>query len=164
MRARALYTGLRVRNLERSVRFYRALGFRTTLRLRTRLGEAVQLEHRPGRFTIELNRFRPGSRGYEPYRRGSELDHLGFWVDDVDRWVRKLCRAGGRVRWPAANCRVIVPPRPWSDGRAAMVADPDGVWIELMGPPKPGAASCSPPPGLGWGRPRAGTRKARESR
>lgn len=131
---RPLYTGLRVRNLEHSLRFYRALGFRPTIRLRTSVGVFVQLEHLRGRFTIELNRFRRGSRVYEPYRRGSELDHFGFWVDDVDAWVRKLCRSGGTVQWPPANTSIVIPPRPWRKGRAAMVADPDGIWIELMGP------------------------------
>jgi catechol 2,3-dioxygenase-like lactoylglutathione lyase family enzyme len=131
---RPLYTGLRVRDLDRSVRFYRALGFRPTLRLRTRIGEAVQLEHPRNRFTIELNRFRRGSFVYEPYRRGSEMDHFGFWVDDVDSWVRRLCRAGGKVKWKAEDTAIVIPPRPWFEGRAAMVTDPDGIWIELMGP------------------------------
>jgi catechol 2,3-dioxygenase-like lactoylglutathione lyase family enzyme len=131
---RPLYTGLRVRNLERSLRFYRSLGFRQTLRMRTSIGQAAQLEHPRGRFTIELNQFRPGTKGYEPYRKGSEMDHFGFWVDDVDVWVRKLCRVGGKVKWAAEDCPIVIPPRPWFNGRAAMVADPDGIWIELMGP------------------------------
>jgi catechol 2,3-dioxygenase-like lactoylglutathione lyase family enzyme len=133
---RPLYTGLRVRNLARSIRFYRKLGFRQTLRLRTAIGVCVQLEHPRGSFTIELNQFRPGTEVYEPYRKGCELDHFGFWVDDVDAWVRKLCRAGGKVKWPAENGPIVIPPRPWFEGRAAMVADPDGIWVELMGPRK----------------------------
>ena len=83
-RTRPLYTGLRVRKLDRSIRFYRSLGFRQTIRGRTSLGEFAQLEHPVRRFTIELNRFKPGSWQYESYRKGSELDHFGFWVDDVD--------------------------------------------------------------------------------
>ena len=133
--ARPLYTGLRVRHLERSVRFYRALGFRTTLRMKSALGEAVQLAHPTNGVTIELNQFRRGTPVWERYRSGSEMDHFGVWVDDVDAWVRRLVRAGGRVKWRPENCEVILPPRPWFDGRAAMVADPDGVWVELMGPP-----------------------------
>jgi catechol 2,3-dioxygenase-like lactoylglutathione lyase family enzyme len=87
MRARPLYTGLRVRDLARSIRFYKALGFLQTIRLRTSIGVFAQLEHPRGRFTIELNQFRPGTRAYEPYRKGSEMDHFGFRVDDVDAWV-----------------------------------------------------------------------------
>lgn len=131
---RPLYTGLRVRNLDRSLRFYRSLGFRQTVRTRTPLGEFAQLEHPNGRFTIELNQFRRGGPFYEPYRAGSEIDHFGFWVDDVDAWVLRLRRAGGRVRIRPFDGRIVIPPRPWFDGRGAFVADPDGVWIELMGP------------------------------
>lgn len=133
-RVRPLYTGLRVRHLDRSTRFYRALGFRQTLRLKTKLGRAVQLEHPANRFTIELNEFRRGGPVWEKYRRGSEMDHFGFWVSDVDSTVRKLCQVGGKVKWAPANCSIVIPPHPWRRGRAAMVTDPDGIWIELMGP------------------------------
>jgi len=133
--ARPLYTGLRVQNLDRSIRFYKVLGFHETLRGQTALGEFAQLEHPRNLFTLELNRFRHGSRAWEPYRHGSEMDHFGFWVDNVDRWVQRLVRAGGRVKWPAENCEIVIPPRRPFPGRGAMVADPDGIWIELMGPP-----------------------------
>ncbi len=138
VQVRPLYTGLRIRNLDRSIRFYRAFGFQQTIRLRTELGEFAQLEHPTGRFTIELNRLRRGNRVYEPYRKGSEMDHFGFWVDDVDRWVRRLVRAGGKVKWAPYDTQVIIPPEPWFNARAAMVTDPDGIWIELMGPARAG--------------------------
>jgi catechol 2,3-dioxygenase-like lactoylglutathione lyase family enzyme len=136
---RPFYTGLRVRNLERSLRFYRSLGFRQAMRLRTSIGVAVQSAHPRGRFTIELNQFRPGTKVYEPYRKGSEMDHFGFWVADVDAWVRKLCRVGGKVMWAAQDGPIVIPPRPWFNGRAAMVTDPDGIWIELMRPSSAGS-------------------------
>ena len=134
--ARPLYVGLRVRSLDRSVRFYRTLGFRPTIRRRTALGEFAQLEHPVHRFTLELNHLRPGSRFYEPYAKGSEMDHVGFWVDDVDAWARRLCRAGGKVCLPPFDTGIVIPPRPTFGGRASYVADPDGIWIELMGPRK----------------------------
>jgi catechol 2,3-dioxygenase-like lactoylglutathione lyase family enzyme len=132
-----LYTGLRVRNLDRSLRFYKALGFRQTMRMRTVLGECVQLEHPGSGFTIELNYFPRGSRVYEPLRRGTELDHFGFQVGDVDACVTKLCRAGGKVKSSPHDCEIIIHEKgaahdSWEDGRAAYVADPDGIWIELL--------------------------------
>jgi lactoylglutathione lyase len=133
---RPVYTGLRVRNLERSLRFYKALGFRQTIRAKTSIGEFAQLEHPKGRFTIELNRFRRGTSVWERYRKGSEMDHFGFWVDDVDSWVRKLLDAGGKVKVQPYDTGIVIPPRPFFKGRAAYVADPDGIWIELMGPAK----------------------------
>ena len=132
--ARPLYTGLRVRNLDRSIRFYRGLGFRQTVREKTSIGEFAQLEHPKGRFTIELNRFRPGTSVWEKYRKGSEMDHFGFWVDDVDEWTRTLVRAGGEVKLAPFDTGIVIPPRPMFQGRAAYVADPDGIWNELMGP------------------------------
>ena len=133
-RIRPLYTGLRVRNLKRSIRFYKALGFRRMIRERTSLGEFAQLEHPTNGFTIELNRFRKGASAWEPYCKGSEMDHFGFWVDDVDAWVRRLLRAGGKIRLGPFDGEIVIPPRPVFQGRAAYVADPDGIWIELMGP------------------------------
>ena len=131
---RPLYTGLRVRNLNRSMRFYRALKFSQTLRMKTSLGEVAQLEHPKSGFTIELNYFPRGSRVYEPLRKGTELDHFGFEVDDVDAWVNKLCRAGGKVKMKPFNAKIIIHGKPTFDGRAAFVADPDDIWIELLGP------------------------------
>ena len=137
--ARPLYVGIRVRNLDRSIRFYKALGLRPTLRRRTSLGEFVLLEHPFRRFTIELNQYRPGSSNHKPYRSGAEMDHFGFWVDDVDRWVARLIKAGGREKWTPYDAIWPVPPG-WPipaqrrfKGQGAYVLDPDGIYIELMG-------------------------------
>jgi catechol 2,3-dioxygenase-like lactoylglutathione lyase family enzyme len=107
--------------------------------MRTALGESAQLEHERSGFTIELNHFPRGSRAYEPIRRGTELDHFGFEVGDVDRFVTRLRRVGGKVKIRPYNCKIMIHERGathdrWEDGRAAYVSDPDGIWIELMGP------------------------------
>ncbi|MDV3243905.1 MAG: VOC family protein [Nitrososphaerales archaeon] len=120
--------------MNRSVRFYKTLGLRQTLRGKSALGEYAQLEHRNSGFTIELNYFPKGSRVYEPLKRGTELDHFGFEVDDVDTWVDKLCQVGGKVKWKPFDCQVVIYRRGTFKGRAAYVADPDGIWIELLGP------------------------------
>jgi catechol 2,3-dioxygenase-like lactoylglutathione lyase family enzyme len=109
--------------------------------MRTALGECAQLEHPRSSFTIELNYFPRGSRAYEPIRRGTELDHFGFEVGDVDACVKSLCRVGGKVKIRPYNSKIIIHERgathdSWEDGRAAYVSDPDGIWIELMGPPR----------------------------
>lgn len=130
---RPLYTGLRVQNLNRSIRFYKRLGFQQTIRMKTALGEAAQLQHSSSGFTIELNYFPKGSKAYEPLRRGTELDHLGFEVDDVDAWTSRLRRAGGKVRVEPYNSQIVIHGEGTFDGRAAYVADPDGIWIELLG-------------------------------
>ncbi len=63
------------------------------------------------------------------------MDHFGFWVDNVDAWVLRLRLAGGKLKVRPFDSAIVIPPRPWFRGRAAYVADPDGIWIELMGPP-----------------------------
>ncbi len=122
-RVRPLYTGLRVRNLNRSVKFYKALGFRQILRVKTSLGEAAQLEFPRRGFIIELNYFPRGSKVFQAYRRGSELDHFGFEVDDVDAWVTRLRRVGGKVKIRPFDSEIVIPPRTF-DGRGRMSLTP----------------------------------------
>ncbi len=76
---------------------------------------------------LELNYYPPRTRFYEKYRPGTEMDHFGFWVADVDRTYSRLISKGARKAAP-----------PFSDNgeRLAYVKDPDGVWIELFGPDK----------------------------
>ena len=74
---------------------------------------------------LELNWYPTRSKFYEKYRNGSELDHIGFIVDDAVRWFNLLVKRGAK---PAAD--------PFGDANEtlAYVKDPDGIWIELIGP------------------------------
>lgn len=74
---------------------------------------------------LELNWYPKGSRFYEVYRKGSELDHIGFIVDDAVRWFNLLVKRGAKR---AAE--------PFGDESEtlAYVKDPDGIWVELIGP------------------------------
>ena len=80
---------------------------------------------------LELNWYPAGSEFYERYQSGTELDHIGFIVDDAVKWYNLLRKRGYRS---AA--------RPFGDASEtlAYVKDPDGVWIELIGP---GIPPCS---------------------
>ena len=73
---------------------------------------------------LELNYYPPESKFYELFKGGSELDHLAFWVRNVDRKYRELLKKGARNAV-----------KPFSEGkyRFAFVKDPDGIWIELIG-------------------------------
>jgi len=123
---RFAYTGIRVRDLERSLRFYKKImGMRETLRGKMKAGGIfVQLRSRRSRQLLELNYYPPKAKYYERYDSGSELDHLAFWTIDVDRRFKELIAKGAKVAV-----------RPFSeDGyRLAFVKDPDGIWIELIG-------------------------------
>lgn len=128
VRVEFVYSGIRVRNVARSLRFYRKLGFRLFRRGRMAHGGIwVQLVFPGAKQRFELNYYPPGSRFYEPHRKGTEFDHLGFRVSDVEAWERQLRRKGfsivGRVREPEENL--------------VYIRDPDGNWVEFFGPPVP---------------------------
>lgn len=125
---RFLYSGIRVRNLTRSLAFYRALGFRILARGRMDHGGLwVHLVFPGSRHRLELNFYPKGNRFYEPFRSGTEFDHFGFFTPDVEGWYRRALRAGGR---PVAD---------FVDGtsRLVYVNDPDGVCVEAFGPAHP---------------------------
>jgi catechol 2,3-dioxygenase-like lactoylglutathione lyase family enzyme len=120
-----VYSGLRVRNLARSLRFYRKLGFRV-YRSGTmgHGGKWVQLLFPGAQERLELNFYPRSNRYYEPLRKGTEFDHFGFRVSDVEAWEAELHRRRlpivARIREPHEN---IVYTR-----------DPDRNWLEFFGP------------------------------
>jgi catechol 2,3-dioxygenase-like lactoylglutathione lyase family enzyme len=121
-----IYAGLRVRNLARSLRFYRRLGFRVARRGRMGHGGLwVHLAFPGAGQRVELNYYPRSNRFYEPIRKGTEFDHLGFRVSDVEGWEAELRRRKmpivARIRERYEN---IVYTR-----------DPDGNWLEYFGPP-----------------------------
>ncbi len=114
------YTGIRVRDLERSRRFYsEGLGLVPTKSGRMAAGGVWQELRDPETGAIlELN-FYPDQ---PPFREGDELDHLGFAVADLNGTIEKLVRLGAKLRIPA-----------FREGkeRLSFLSDPDGIWIEL---------------------------------
>lgn len=120
------YCGIEVRNLRRSIGFYRTLGLKVSHRgTMVHGGKWVHLINPASKQRLELNWYPKGSKFYQQYRNGSELDHIGFIVDDAVKWFNFLVSRGAR---PAA--------KPFRDESEtlAYVKDPDGVWIELIGP------------------------------
>ncbi|MCI4326442.1 MAG: VOC family protein [Thermoplasmata archaeon] len=126
------YTGIRVRDLERSRQFYTAgLGLVAGRTGRMAAGGVwLELTDPDSHAILELN-FYPGE---PPYREGDELDHLGFRVADLDGAVLRLTGLGARVRIPAFK---------EGESRLAFLSDPDGVWIELTEPGGPDAPPTS---------------------
>ena len=123
---RFLYVGVRVRDLERSIRFYTRLGMK--LRARGKMdhgGEYVHLAFPRSPMRLELNYYPKGNRFFEPFGPGSEFDHLGFYSPEPDRQLAKMVDAGGRVAIPT-----------WDEthSRIGYVNDPDGVTLEVFGP------------------------------
>ncbi len=125
-RIKLYYSGIEVRDLRRSLRFYRFLGLRVSHRgTMAHGGKWVHLFDPSTDQRLELNWYPRGSRFYGKYRNGSELDHIGFKVDDAEKWFNLLIKRGAK---PAAE--------PFGDESEtlAYIKDPDGIWIELIGP------------------------------
>jgi catechol 2,3-dioxygenase-like lactoylglutathione lyase family enzyme len=126
-----VYSGLRVRNLPRSLRFYRKLGFRIHKRGRMEHGGLwVHLAFPGAAQRLELNFYPASNRFFEPIRKGTEFDHFGFRVSDVEAWEKELRRRKftivARVRETHENL--------------VYIRDPDGNWVEFFGPvPTPNA-------------------------
>ncbi len=124
MQARFRYTGIRVRDLDRSLAFYTGvLGMRVIGQgTMPHGGRYVHLRSPRSPQRLELNWYPQGSRFCAPYRRGEEMDHLAFVVDDVRRAFKELVRKGAEAAVDPAHC----------EGTEVYVKDPDGIWIELL--------------------------------
>lgn len=129
---RLYYVGIRVRDLRRSLRFYKdALGLREKIRGdHRRLGKGVWvgLEDPRSKAKLELNWYPSGSRFAKPYRAGEGLDHIGFLLGRVPR--ETLEAEYSRLLQAGARPTDVTPES--SSGWQACVLDPDGNWIELF--------------------------------
>lgn len=122
------YTGIRVRDLEGSVRFYtRVLGMKEVDRFPqpSTGGTLVLLATEPAGHLLELNYYPPGSRFDTKFEAGEGLDHLGFEVTDLDAVVAEARKAG----YPAV-LEMKDPQHRW-----AYIQDPNGIWVEFFVPP-----------------------------
>jgi len=129
--------GLRVTNMQRSLRFYtKVLGLKVVARGDTRGwggGIWVRLEDPRTRRNVELNWYPRNSMFYTRYALGEGVDHLDFSLGSVPRSTletlhRRLLRSGARpTRYSPAT----------TEGWMASVRDPDGIWITVGRRPTP---------------------------
>src|SRR2546426_176055 len=140
------YTGIRVRDLDRSIAFYTTvLGMQVTWRMRIReTGGAIAVLKSPrGSQRLELNWYPPHGR-YRVYRQGDELDHLAFAVPDVDRFLREH----------RGDLRGVMKAFDEGTDRLAYVAGPGCAWVRASSPRK---ASKRPAPQGDGDEPTAGS-------
>jgi lactoylglutathione lyase len=132
------YTGIRVTDLDRSLRFYcEGLGLREMGRGRmSHGGQFVGLEDPETHVELELNLYPADSPYATPYSVGEGLDHLGFVVPDARAAIERLRAMGARVA-----------KEPWHEGGRywiGFVEDPDGIWIEIQDTAVEGAGPTGP--------------------
>jgi lactoylglutathione lyase len=123
--------GIRVTDLDRSLRFYtKALGLRVVRKGDTRSwggGIWVLLRDPRSRRLLELNWYPKRSRFHERYVTGTALDHFDFTLGvasraDLERTYARLLRLGGRPTGYEPKT---------TEGWMASVQDPDGIWITI---------------------------------
>jgi lactoylglutathione lyase len=120
------YSGIRVQNLERSLKFY------TELFGLKEVGRGDHRKHGAGLYVLlrdgksgqklELNWYPEGSVHATPYTPGEGLDHIAFVVDDLEAAYKELLAKG-------VEPTNIDPSS--TGGWLAYLKDPDGNWIEL---------------------------------
>ena len=130
MQYRMTYTGIRVKNVEESLRFYtEILGMSVVVPLESTPptdGRAVTLRSPGSTQLLELNWYAEGSRFGPRYSNGEELDHLAFECENLSEAVAELERRGVEV---VVKPKEIGEHSGWNE---AFVKDPNGIWIELL--------------------------------
>jgi lactoylglutathione lyase len=124
---RLVYTGIRVRDMDESLRFYiEGFGMEVVDNREPTPpteGEVVTLRSPGGAQRLELNWYAEGRRFGPPYSNGEDLDHLGFEVEDLDAALSELSSNG---------VEILIRPGEIGGWREAFVKDPNGIWIELL--------------------------------
>jgi len=128
------YFGIRVSDLEKSLKFYQdLLGLQLIRRgdnTKNGGGLYVLLADKGSGQRLELNWYPKGSIFATEYNPGEGLDHIGFRVSDVEKETQRLARLGYQV---IDVPRSISRPQLGNEysTRLAYVKDPDSNWIEL---------------------------------
>ena len=119
------YTGIRVKDLKRSVDFYtKVLGMKVVGRSKIAIakGEVVNLVSEDDGFSLELNHYDKGSVYNSRYTVGEGLDHLAFKADDLEGVLAVAKKMGYPL---AADMKT-------EKSRWVYIKDPNGIWIELF--------------------------------
>ena len=117
---RFTYTGIEVKDLDKSIAFYRDvldMDYLGRHGIESTGGEVAAFKNKGSEHVLELNWY-PNSK----YKEGSELDHLAYECEDVERDVQRLLKAGATLARPVeVRPKYIV----------GFVKDPNGIWLEL---------------------------------
>ena len=119
-----VHTCVRVRDIEASVRFYRALGFEERGRLNFESAYNLYMGLPGGGDVLELT-VNVGRE--EPYDLGDGYNHIALTVEDIDAALETMAGIGVQPEKPPFHPggRDDLP-------RIAFVADPDGYRVELI--------------------------------
>lgn len=126
MKSTFMYTGIRVRDMDRAVDFFtHVLGMRLQARVKAdwTKGEFANLLSRDGKHWLELNWYPEDGPVEGPFREGDELDHLGFEVGDLDEALARLKEEGYAPAFPISH---------GGGWHVAFVPVVDGIWLDVF--------------------------------
>jgi catechol 2,3-dioxygenase-like lactoylglutathione lyase family enzyme len=120
------YFGIRVTEVERSVKFYTELLGLRKLRQGTMRhgGKWILLEDPRSHQRLELNWYPDNSPFATPYRPGDGLDHIGFKVQDPASTYKRLIARGAAA--------ALAPDDKNGMKGIYYLKDPDSNWIEFF--------------------------------
>src|ERR1700745_4426525 len=120
-----IHTCYRITDIDRSVAFYKALGFEEVGRIASR-DEAVNVfMNQPGdgdmpKLELTFN------FGVDSYELGTGYGHIAITTDDIDATLARLAEQGISPETPPYRIRE-------GGNRLAVVQDPDGYRVEILG-------------------------------
>jgi catechol 2,3-dioxygenase-like lactoylglutathione lyase family enzyme len=119
------YTGIRVRDLDGAIEFFRnylGMKLRSRVRVEGNKGEWASMTSKGEKHWLELNWYADDSPVAGPFREGEELDHLGFEVDDFEGLLEKLNAAGYPTR---------IGPVRYGVWEVAFVQGFENIWLDI---------------------------------
>ncbi len=120
-----LYTSIRVKDMKKSLAFYKKMGLKVIGKRSPVPGEEiVMLEDKETKQRLNLMWYAKSCKWYSPYKmNGVELDHLLFEVKDAKKAYSRLLKGGA----PKATDL-------WEGKERTMglVKDPNGIWVGVM--------------------------------
>ncbi len=120
-----IHTCYRILEIDRSVAFYEALGFREVGRLPIR-DEAVNVfMNMPGDGDMPRLELTYNIGREEPYEIGTGYGHIAIAADDLDGTLARLAQQGIEPEKPPYSVRE-------GGSRLCFVRDPDGYRIEII--------------------------------
>jgi len=125
VKLRFSYTGIRVRDLDGAIEFFRNyLGMKLRSRIKAEVskGEFANMSSKGEKHWLELNWYSDDSPVAGPFREGEELDHLGFEVDDFERLLKKLNAGGYPTR---------IGPVRYGVWEVAFVQGFENIWLDI---------------------------------
>jgi len=126
MLPRMIYTGIRVKDMGQSIAFYTEILGMKLVEEREKTppteGEVATLKSPDSEQLLELNWYKEGSKFGTPYTNGSEVDHLGFDVENLSEWISSLEKKRVKILF-----RLEI--GGWNE---AFIEDPNGIWIEFL--------------------------------